>query len=56
MIKQNRKFVQQKSIKISWLKDGNKSKCLNDIEDFKDKGWAAGPTASLHILFIRTTK
>ena len=41
-----RKFVQQKSIKISWLKDGNKSKCLNDIEDFKDKGWAAGPTAA----------
>ena len=42
----HRKFVQQKSIKVSWLKDGNKSKCLNDIEDFKDKGWAAGPTAA----------
>ena len=42
----HRKFVQQKSIKISWLKDGNKSKCLNDIGDFKDKGWAAGPTAA----------
>ena len=41
----HRKYVQQKSIKISWLRPGNKSKCLNDIEDFKDKGWAAGPTA-----------
>jgi len=41
-----RRFVQQKSIKISWLKPGNKSKCLNDINDFKDKGWAAGPTAA----------
>ena len=27
------------------MRPGNKSKCLNDIEDFKDKGWAAGPTA-----------
>ena len=42
----HRKFVQQKSIKISWLKPGNKSKCLNDIDDFKDKGWAAGSTAT----------
>ena len=42
----HRKFVQQKSIKISWLKSGNKSKCLNDIDDFKDKGWAAGSTAT----------
>ena len=41
----HRKYVQQKSIKISWLRPGNKSKCLDDIEDFKDKGWAAGPTA-----------
>ena len=36
----------KKSIKISWLKPGNKSKCLNDIDDFKDKGWAAGSTAT----------
>ena len=42
----HRKYVQQKSIKISWLKPGNKSKCLNDIDDFKDKGWAAGSTAT----------
>ena len=42
----HRKYVQQKSIKISWLKPGNKSKCINDIDDFKDKGWAAGPTAT----------
>ena len=44
----HKKFVQQKSIKISYLKPGNKSKCLNDImpEPGKDKGWAAGPTAT----------
>ena len=42
----HRKYVQQKSIKISWLKDGNKSKCLNDVLPEKDKGWAAGSTAT----------
>ena len=26
-----RKYVQQKSIKISYLRPGNKSKCLNDV-------------------------
>ena len=43
-----RKYVQQKSIKISYLRPGNKSKCLNDVMPApgKDKGWAAGPTAA----------
>lgn len=41
-----RKYVQQKSIKISWIKDGDKSNCINDVlVDQKDRGWAAGATA-----------
>jgi len=39
-----RKHIQQKSIKISWIKDNDKSNCINDIlKDKKDPGWAAGP-------------
>jgi len=41
-----RKHVQQKTIKISWIKDNDKSNCINDIlKDKKDMGWAAGPTS-----------
>jgi hypothetical protein len=42
----HKKFVQQKSIKISWIKDNDKSNCINDILPDKDKGWAAGATAT----------
>jgi len=41
-----KKFVQQKSIKVSWIRDNDKSNCVNDIlVDKKDPGWAAGATA-----------
>jgi hypothetical protein len=39
----HKRYVQQKSIKISWIKDNDKSNCINDIlKDKKDPGWAAG--------------
>jgi hypothetical protein len=41
-----RKHVQQKTIKISWIKDNDKSNCINDVlQKKKDPGWAAGPTS-----------
>ena len=40
----HKKYVQQKSIKISWIEDNDKSNCINDVlKDKKDPGWAAGP-------------
>src|SRR5210317_667803 len=41
-----KKHIQQKTIKISWIKDNDKSNCINDIlKSKKDMGWAAGPTS-----------
>ena len=41
-----KKHIQQKSIKISWIKDNDKSNCINDVlNKKKDPGWAAGPTS-----------
>jgi hypothetical protein len=41
-----KKHIQQKSIKISWIKDNDKSNCVNDIlTEKRDPGWAAGPTS-----------
>jgi hypothetical protein len=39
----DKKQIYQNSIKISWIKDKDKSNCLNDILTQKDPGWAAGP-------------
>jgi len=42
-----RKHVQQNSIKISWIKDNDKSNCVNDVLlKKKDPGWAAGPISA----------
>ena len=40
VIRQKQKICTTKIYQSILSKDGNKSKCLNDIEDFKDKGWA----------------
>lgn len=41
-----RKHIQQSSIKVSWIKDNDKSNCINDIMlERKDPGWAAGPVS-----------
>ena len=42
-----RKHIQQKAIKISLIKDNDKSNCINDIlHETKDHGWACGPTSA----------
>ena len=42
-----RKHIQQKTIKVSWCKDNDKSNCINDIlHETKDHGWACGPTSA----------
>jgi len=41
----DKKQIYQNSIKISWIKEKDKSNCLNDILTQKDPGWAAGPTS-----------
>ena len=42
-----KKHIQQNSIKVSWIKDDDKSNCIKDVlTDKKDMGWAAGPTSA----------